>query len=167
MSVAASHITLSSGLHPPRPTEFRRAGLFAQTPNVSGSMGLNRRSKPCRRRASVHGACTVQFLPANPAAEYRLRSGQSKSACGIDRSVRIFRRIAEPSRLDIRGVGESHSLVLHPFKQIVQIDPPPSGRIISNACLLFAPNGSLLKRGGRMRKHPTATCHNAPSWGAS
>src|SRR5262249_39817439 len=70
---------------------------------------LNRHIEPCRRRAFVHDACTVQSLPANPAAAYRHHSAQLISAFGIGPTVRISHRTAELCRLGIRTVEASHS----------------------------------------------------------
>src|SRR5262249_36594412 len=54
----------------------------------------NRHSEPCRRRAFVHDACTVQFPSADPAAAYRSRSAQLISVFGIGVNTALVARQA-------------------------------------------------------------------------
>jgi len=56
--------------------QFPTGGFF-------NGVGLNQGTEPCSRHAFYLDGCTVQFLPANPEAEYRLRIAQLISAFDI------------------------------------------------------------------------------------
>ena len=65
---------------------------------------------------SVLAARIVQFPPANPAGEYRLRSAQSNSAFDIGLHVRISGTTGEQSRRDSRSnCGASVDLTVYGF----------------------------------------------------
>ena len=89
------------------PHDGREPSLAGNDPSVTGHFlsaltdqirfwESDQRNAPCRRRAFVHDACTVQFPPANPAAAYRSRIALLDSTFGIGPSVRISHRTAEP-----------------------------------------------------------------------
>ena len=77
-----------------------------QAPATSAT---NQHSAPCRRRAFFPDAHIVRFPPANPAAEYRSRSAQSKSAFDIGQCVRIWRKTGALCRSGIVGANRTTS----------------------------------------------------------